>query len=81
MSTATVIGLLGVAATLALALVGAVVAYGRNVQSVTTLTDEVKELRKTCANVLERVGRIEGKMEGVTDVVRDYSGRVRGDRG
>lgn len=78
----TVIAVLGIAVTLALSLVGAIVAYGRNIEKVTTLTDEVKELRTTCKNVLERVGRMEGKLDVMTDEARSYSGRVTGgDRG
>lgn len=65
--------LIGVGVTCLLALGGAIFAYGRNVQAVTTLVREVSELRSTVANALARLGRLEGMREAD----QEFSGRVR----
>jgi len=66
----TVAGLLLMAA---IALFGAVRAYGANVQALTTLTGEVQELRKSVSSIGERVGRLEARDE----IEREMTGRHR----
>jgi len=48
-------------------------AYGSNVEALTQLKDQVKELRATSANILSRVGRLEARDE----LNSELSGRVR----
>lgn len=66
----TVAGLL---LTILLATLGAVRAYGANIQALTTLTAEVQELRKSIASIGERVGRLEARDE----IEREMTGRHR----
>lgn len=64
---------IGVIVSVLLAGCAVIFAYGRNVQALTTLKDEVKELRATFANALSRLGRLEARDE----LEREWSGKHR----
>jgi hypothetical protein len=55
------------------AAMGLAKSYGSNIQALTQLTDQVRELRDTQAKTLARVGRL----EAFAEIMPELSGRVR----
>jgi SpoU rRNA methylase family enzyme len=64
--------------TVVISAAGICFAYGKNVQTLTELKDQVKELRASVANLLARTGRLEAKDEVEKEFSQGhYSGKVR----